>query len=49
MVNGVSCITFEKNETIGEVLLVQTAEAPSLNAEAPCPRGSMPNHGGSGV
>jgi hypothetical protein len=35
MVNGVLCIRFEKKETIGEVLPVQTAKAPSLNAEAP--------------
>ena len=47
MVNGVSCIRFE--ETIGEVLLVQTTEAPILNAEAPHPGGSAPKHGGSGV
>jgi hypothetical protein len=48
MVNRVSCIRFKK-ENIGEVLLVQTAEAPSLNAEAPRPRGSAPKCGGSRV
>ena len=35
MMNGVSCIRFEKKETIGEVQLVQTAEAPRRNTEAP--------------
>jgi hypothetical protein len=48
MVNGVPCIRFQK-ETISEVLLVQTAEALSLNAEAPRPGGSTPKRGGSGV
>jgi hypothetical protein len=42
MVNGVPCIRFKKKETIGEVLPVQTAEAP-------LPRGSAPKHGGSRV
>ena len=42
MVNGVSCIRFEKKETIGEV-------QPMQNAEAPHPGGSVPKHGGSGV
>ena len=42
MVNGVSCIRFEKKETIGEVQPMQTTEAPR-------PRGSAPKHGGSGV
>jgi hypothetical protein len=49
MVNGVSCIRFEKKETIGEVLPVQTTEAPSLNVEAPRPGGSVPKCGGSEV
>ena len=48
MVNGVSCIRFEK-ETIGEVQPVQTAEALHRNTEVPCPGGSTPKHGGSRV
>jgi len=49
MVNGVSCIRFEKKETIGEVQPVQTAEAPRRNMEAPRPGGSAPKRGGSEV
>jgi regulator of replication initiation timing len=49
MVNGVSCIRFEKRGTIGEVLPVQTTETLSLNAKAPRPGGSMPKHEGSRV
>jgi hypothetical protein len=49
MVNGVSCIRFEKKETIGEVLPVQTVEALSLNAKAPRPGGSALKHRGSRV
>ena len=49
MMNGVSCIRFEKKETIGEVLLVQTTEAQCRNAEVPCPGGSVPKRGGSEV
>jgi uncharacterized phage infection (PIP) family protein YhgE len=49
MVNGVPCIRFEKKGTIGEVLPVQTVEAPSLNTKAPRPGGSAPKHRGSGV
>jgi hypothetical protein len=42
MVNGVSCIRFEKKETIREVQPVQTVEVPH-------PRGSTPKRGGFGV
>ena len=49
MMNGVSCIRFEKKETIGEVLLVQTTEAQCRNTEVPCPGGSVPKRGGSEV